>query len=128
MTEQLKPCPCCGSLEATIKTMNVGTYRVFCGYCRLCIPGCESRSEAIEKWNTRADGWISVEDELPLDNGFVIARSIGITDSVHYTGTLILYFSKAHPKGQQFHSSSRITHVTCTHWMPLPKPPVKDLK
>lgn len=120
MTEQLKSCPCCGSLEATIKTMNVGTYRVFCEYCRLCIPGCESRSEAIEKWNTRADGWISVDSATPNGDCQVIVKTssdnfnLAGIDITHYSETVLPRFG-----------IERITAKTVTHWMPLPSAPAK---
>jgi len=67
--------------------------------------------------------WISVKDRLPEKKGFVIVRSIGAVDDEYQTGTLIAYFSTISPKGQEFHSGQRVTHVTCTHWMPLPEPP-----
>ena len=67
--------------------------------------------------------WISVKDRLPKENGFVIGRSVGANDSQHSTGTIIIYFCSAMNKGEEFQSQHRATHVTLTHWMPLPDPP-----
>lgn len=67
--------------------------------------------------------WISVKERLPEKKGFVIVRSIGAVDDEYQTGTLIVYFAPYKPRGEEFHSQHRVTHVTCTHWMPLPKAP-----
>lgn len=67
--------------------------------------------------------WVSVKDELPASSQFVIARSIGAVDDEIQTGTIILYYSTAFPLSQRFQSQHRASHVTVTHWMPLPEPP-----
>ena len=67
--------------------------------------------------------WISVEDRLPDESAFLLARSMGMQDSKHKTGTLVLYYCTAYPKSQRFQSQYRASHVTVTHWMPLPPPP-----
>lgn len=120
---ELKPCPCCGRLESAIKLMNVGTYRVFCGYCRLCIPGCESRGEAVEKWNTRADEWIDAKENPPPKSCQVIAEwSNGDIEQSSY----ITDWGKPHfqrrcgtdESGTGWHGN--VGHVV--NWMPLPAP------
>ena len=72
--------------------------------------------------------WISVEDRLPYESAFVIAKSIGVTESKHQTGILVLYYCTAYTKSERFQSQHRASHVTVTHWMPLPTPPNETLK
>ena len=64
--------------------------------------------------------WISVEDGLPYESAFVIAKSTGVTESKHQTGILVLYYCTAYTKSERFQSQHRASHVTVTHWMPLP--------
>ena len=72
--------------------------------------------------------WISVEDRLPYESAFVIAKSIGVTESKHQTGILVLYYCTAYTRSERFQSQHRATHVTVTHWMPLPTPPKEQVK
>lgn len=63
--EELKPCPFCGGdvVEASI-SWNISSAE--CTYCNSSWGRCGSKYEGrYDKWNTRADGWISVEDRLP---------------------------------------------------------------
>ena len=77
MSEELKPCPFCGS-EAKVLTMEYGGcnyYGVFCiddmdskfqhGHC---IDNFSSKQEAIDAWNSRADArtrgsWLRYDDD-----------------------------------------------------------------
>ena len=61
--------------------------------------------------------------ELARESAFLLARAMGVQDSKHKTGTLVLYYCTAYPKSQRFQSQYRASHVTVTHWMPLPPPP-----
>lgn len=67
--------------------------------------------------------WIKCSERLPESKGFVLARSIGAIDDESQTGTLVLYYSPLFKESERFHSMHRVTHVTVTHWMPLPAPP-----
>ena len=112
---ELKLCPCCGSGDASIKVMTVGTFRVFCESCRLCIPGCQTREEAIEAWNTRApqSQWISVANELPKISGPYWTFSGDDANESVIQQRVHMYDSDY----RQFNSH------TVTHWMQLPEPP-----
>ena len=69
---------------------------------------------------SRPDGWISVEDELPQEDFQVIACCDDDVEAcifrMHDTGNY--YFERVDGDFR----------LEATHWMPLPIPPVKDLK
>jgi len=68
MSEELKPCPFCGSKNVMIDDLfDNGTNTVFCGECQSKSSNFCHFDSAIEQWNTRApqNEWISVDDELP---------------------------------------------------------------
>ena len=46
--EDLKPCPFCGSTDVEIRKAT--WFYVFCKTCFVCGPGCDTKSEAREKW------------------------------------------------------------------------------
>ena len=133
---ELKPCPCCGSCDASIKVMTVGTFRVFCESCRLCIPGCQTREEAIQAWNTRApqSQWISVDDRLPKPLVNVLVKQ------VYQDDLMIAFINKdgsvwvescdhATVNGDAWLSTdiclvnNEVEYTKITHWMPLPPCP-----
>ena len=77
-----------------------------------------SRDCVVSEWNTRADGWISVDDHhikwscvvaIPLANGDFYINMVSVGDEgdlFDMDGSYIGY-----------HASQ------VTHWMPLPNPP-----
>ena len=72
MTEQLKPCPCCGCEKVILEQYKKDGIRIICKGCalkreqRIFSQSIEwLEVEIIKDWNTRADGWISVDDKLP---------------------------------------------------------------
>jgi hypothetical protein len=71
--------------------------------------------------------WISADKRLPDESAFVIAKAMGVKENKHQTGILVLYYCTAYPKSERFQSQHRASHVTVTHWMPLPTPP-EELK
>jgi len=71
-----------------------------------------SKESAIKAWNTRADGWISVEDRLPeVDGYYMTAPKLG---PIHVD----LYCSI----DENFYDAF-VYDYEITHWMPLPAPP-----
>lgn len=66
MTEQLKPCPFCGK-NGEMHKRKIG-FSVLCGNenCGNAFTNFHKNEiYAINQWNTRADGWVSVDDQLP---------------------------------------------------------------
>lgn len=68
MTEQLKPCPCCGCKRVVIEQYKKDGIRVICKGCALkreqrviSRPIGWLEGEMIKDWNSRADGWIGVD-------------------------------------------------------------------
>lgn len=65
MSEELKPCPFCGCENI----QRVGFDTALC-------PSCDA-SHQENKWNTRATGWISVDDRLPDVGDLVLTYANG---------------------------------------------------
>lgn len=108
---KLKPCPFCGG-NGELQERNIG-------FTVLCVDGScgnaftwwsSSKDEAVNAWNTRADGWIRVDDELPEIDSYVIAsKKEGAT---YKQQAVICKFTKY-----------GFDIVNVTHWIPLPQPP-----
>ena len=77
--KELKPCPFCGSAEVNRTTDPTpdddGWYTLVCPDCICVSPLANSLESCIEAWNARADGWVSVDDELPELNAHCIIYS-----------------------------------------------------
>ena len=52
---ELKPCPFCGGTQLTIISVYGEDCYVNCDACTTCGPSGETREEAIEAWNRRAE-------------------------------------------------------------------------
>ena len=60
MSEELKPCPCCGSSNGlyVLQEDKYGEWSVFCDMCKTSLHNenyCETRDEAVSAWNRRAE-------------------------------------------------------------------------
>ena len=128
----LKPCPFCGN-EAKLLVESDGRYR----YCVQCVQ-CKTRTQGtayrndifnVAEWNTRADGWISVEDRLPEPEQIVLAAVNGFDAPVvahmlwetcnpmielYYKD--FLYWDDVHHDGQDFGE-------LVSHWKPCSEMP-----
>jgi Lar family restriction alleviation protein len=111
--EKLLPCPFCGS-QAFIEEhdpvyQDPFPYRIICMNtdCLGAHVWEETEEDAIKGWNTRADGWISVEDRLPDD-----LQLCTVYDKDGRYDQLRFYDEK------EF-----VEEWGITHWMPLPSPP-----
>lgn len=123
---ELLPCPFCGGTD--IKTHDLyGTK-----WMTMCEAGCCGRSglteeDSIKAWNTRADGWVSVDDRLPEYGKPVIIIANGHRQNV-------IYFrdngGEDHPTPDWYEvyrygddTDAYIPAHLVTHWMPLPEAP-----
>jgi Lar family restriction alleviation protein len=115
--DELKPCPFCGNKASKTARFNMGYFGdgIKCTSCKAETPSYLVEQKAIDWWNTRADGWISVEDELPQEDFQVIACCDDDVEAcifrVHESGNY--YFERVDGDFR----------LEATHWMPLPAPP-----
>lgn len=123
---ELKPCPFCGH-EAEIEVYGnhrEGTYYK-CTNCSCALETSETFNHGYQ-WNTRADGWVSVDDGLPLEvNESVIHESITViaTDGEH---VINCEFNRGNGGGEpwaEWSAYNELASYDITHWMPLPEPP-----
>jgi Lar family restriction alleviation protein len=108
--EELKPCPFCGSEDIELFENN----DIECIGCGVVMPYIcvDDDIDAVDAWNRRASGWISVDYRLPPEKMRVMVFD---GDSV-FCGR---YFNgNWRAQGVPFPMNSAITH-----WMPLPAPP-----
>lgn len=54
MTDQLKPCPFCGSEKVELESEGDGNNWVECQFCATCGPMQETEADAIAAWNAAA--------------------------------------------------------------------------
>ena len=117
MMDKLRECPFCGGenvfLEDGWNDYNV--FQVICKDCVMPYGEINSKQEAIDAWNTRADGWISVDERLPSIERDALVYSI---DGYCY---LAQYDTLYCPK--EWLDSENEKLVGITHWQPLPEPP-----
>lgn len=61
--KELKSCPFCGNEPEVLRTNDTSKSCIIrCDFCWIKIDRVfTSKEEAIKVWNTRADGWISVD-------------------------------------------------------------------
>lgn len=106
MEKQIKPCPFCGCIPEV--KGDVVTHRHKDDICIV-----DDTQYDFEKWNKRADGWISVEDRLPEDSSDVL-----VFDSEEGMKTAE-YELNTFSVSENFNTTYRYLN-NVTHWMPLP--------
>ena len=139
MTEtKLKPCPFCGG-EAYIDVYDDKLY-VRCHGCESMTALYDDNQEAIDAWNTRAERWISVKDELPKTKNKKTIDDYVYWDSDPVAvvtvddigdrsiGVGIYYVGREDGKLVAAWDGFTVEDVglyncTVTHWRPLPKLP-----
>lgn len=120
---ELKKCPFCGGTNLQIdkdKYADHYQYRVRCAFCHALGKVELSEEKAIESWNTRADGWINVEERLPKNN---LERVLVLLKDD--TFTIHLGLNKIDTDrcidGKWVRWGNHVTY-----WQPLPEPPKGD--
>ena len=113
MSEQLKPCPFCGSKNVQLEDLGYPPH-VYCEDCAARITGRgygeDGEADAIKSWNRRASGWISVADGLPEVNKEVLVYC-------RFYGEKMIGVSYIDENDRWLFGD--ITY----YWMPLSKPP-----
>jgi len=117
---KLKNCPFCGSSNLYVDDLIY----VACFDCSTIGPSKDDKQDAIKAWNTRAGGWISIEDRLPeLSDGTFDYFLVGVYDGL-MSETQVAVFSE--PKGWHSLGRDKKPKKGVTHWRPMPAPPEED--
>ena len=113
---ELKKCPFCGG-EAKHWLGSDNEKGVYCFDCKAGIEVYGTLEELYSAWNTRVDGWISVEDRLPEEGEMVLMFS-------KFKNYHMGWYDK---KQCKFYSEGySVKQGMVTHWRPLPEPPKGD--
>lgn len=132
--DKLLPCPFCGSFNVfTRKTEGTprGPYPqafVNCGDCKASVLASTEKA-ANNKWNTRTNDWVSVDDRLPGCSD-IYKSGDQLSDSVLViTEGNSMYVAWLSDVGREegdivWVSDVEISEVT--HWMPLPDKPIES--
>lgn len=114
---ELKACPFCNDKAEVLlngDTVSIQCSGSFCGMSSVHGPSWDYKA-TVEAWNTRASGWISVDDELPEASGAYWTFNDDPSDV--FKQRVRMYYDD----NKQF-NSGRVTH-----WMPLPEHPKGSL-
>lgn len=113
--DELKPCPC--GFDAKLVYESGESYGLHNGvkYTSVKCSSCSFSAGDTDDWNTRADGWISVGDEIKpqINRGRV---KVIVFSSACKTTDIGIYDLETN--SFSCHSVWKVTH-----WMPLPPPP-----
>ena len=107
-------CPFCGGKICRPDSDFKGSW-VLCFGCLARGPRANTAEEAVEKWNTLDDQWVSVDDRLPDVEDPVLA--LCLRDEVIVAD----YYN--HNEWHDLGNDHFYLEGTVTHWMPLPEPP-----
>lgn len=128
MSEELKPCPFCGSEDITIADDGGGQIYTACCDCACSGPFGGTDAQLVRLWNMRETDeveWIDVNDELPPLDQWVIVygdHECGQEDFCVGVGKWmesIKIWSTADWDG----CGGYDWYKAVTHWMPLPDSP-----
>lgn len=117
---ELKPCPFCGSQPRAL--MGYNYHKFSCSN-----DSCEIYDTPFQKeaWNTRADGWVSVEDELPEYGKPII---LSINNTVQHVTYMLDGYDDSRDWFEPYHYEDKGAGIFVDSsndicWMPLPPPP-----
>lgn len=85
MSEELKPCPFCGGKNMRI--WNTSTPRVSCDDCLANTAYGETKEEAIEQWNRRADKLEGQPTAYDVDKVVEQLENYANEEMLYYKGT-----------------------------------------
>lgn len=126
--QNLKPCPFCGG-KADFDYDDSGYNWVFCTKCGVTTDTdmhyeFDARLRLAKAWNTRADGWISVDDKLPeiYDLYDFAGNDVKASDIVMTNIEPAAYKDGEWVSAHWDCTECNKTVIGVTHWMPLPQP------
>lgn len=114
---KLKPCPFCGGeafcyVSGRIEPEMPDMFWVRCKNCDVVTKSYTTREKAIKKWNTRALGWIPVEERRPEEEYCTV---LCVTDKNYYY--VVVYNEK-----YGFRTGGINVEGAIIAWRPLPDP------
>jgi Lar family restriction alleviation protein len=124
MNKTLKPCPFCGG-KATFEDRDSEHSSAGCISCGVSThafygssengTNADARRKAVEHWNRRSPGWISVDERLPENDSKVLVALIDLPNvwTIRFLNDEWYDLSGRHFKRRK----------NITHWMPIPEPP-----
>lgn len=133
--DKLKPCPFCGGDAQlynweTDNNLCHGWYRVSCirGTCGTDGPMADSTKKALKRWDTRASGWIPVEDGLPELNQSVDGWTpLACNGETNQRIENICWDPEYKKWVCSDYYEPLSSELNITHWMPQPEPPEGEI-
>ena len=119
---ELKPCPLCGEESIRIQ-LHHNHFQCCCNNCNSRSAAYITEAKAIQAWNTRADGWISVEDRLPPKRVPVL---VDTQDFPYYQVAIYMPDDKWEWHIPIMFETEKCIFELVTHWQPLPEPPENE--
>lgn len=130
--DELKPCPFCGCKVSFVRDCH-GWNKVIGEHSNKCpLDGnnlltwsSEENAPILDKWNTRADGWISVGEHQKCSGRYTVNSSYGVRDAFFSEGFVADDFrwqdcETGNDEGVENHHG---IEFEVYNWMPLPAPP-----
>ena len=71
MSNEIKPCPCCGS-EAEMVVLDHEAFIIQCKECMVGTQIIDDSNKVFSDWNNRASPWIPLKDKMPDYDKFVL--------------------------------------------------------
>lgn len=127
---EIKKCPFCGCQPELRKGIYfpkwkqgaVEAWKVVCTNYKCIIFNAneqyaDSEISAINAWNNRSNGWISVKERLPEKENPNCTVDVLVTDGTHISIGYYDYIAG------MWGTLEECFYFHVTHWMPIPEPP-----